>query len=56
MISMRLAAVLLAAVLLLPRAAAWDVLLLTAVTVAASLAPALRAARLKPITAMHHIG
>ncbi len=37
-------------------AAAWDVLLLTAVTVAASLAPALRAARLKPITAMHHIG
>jgi ABC-type lipoprotein release transport system permease subunit len=37
-------------------AAAQDVLLLTLVTVAASLAPALRAARLKPITAMHHIG
>jgi ABC-type antimicrobial peptide transport system permease subunit len=39
-----------------PGAAAADVLLLTLVTVAASLAPALRAARLKPITAMHHIG
>ena len=38
------------------RAAATDVLLLTLVTIAASLAPALRAARLKPITAMHHIG
>jgi ABC-type lipoprotein release transport system permease subunit len=37
-------------------AAVSDVLLLTLVTVAASLAPALRAARLKPITAMHHIG
>lgn len=37
-------------------AAATDVLLLTLVTIAASLAPALRAARLKPITAMHHIG
>ncbi len=37
-------------------AATQDVLLLTLVTVAASLAPALRAARLKPVTAMHHIG
>jgi putative ABC transport system permease protein len=37
-------------------AAASDVLLLTLVTVVASLGPALRAARLKPITAMHHIG
>jgi putative ABC transport system permease protein len=42
--------------LLRPGAAAGDVLLLTLVTVAASLGPALRAARLKPITAMHHIG
>jgi putative ABC transport system permease protein len=37
-------------------AAASDVLLLTLVTVVASLGPALRAARLKPVTAMHHIG
>ena len=37
-------------------AAVSDVLLLTLVTVVASLGPALRAARLKPITAMHHIG
>ncbi len=37
-------------------AATSDVLLLTLVTVVASLGPALRAARLKPITAMHHIG
>jgi putative ABC transport system permease protein len=42
--------------LLRPGAAAGDVLLLTLVTVVASLGPALRAARLKPITAMHHIG
>lgn len=33
-----------------------DVLLLAGVTVLASLYPARRAARLKPITAMHHIG
>jgi len=32
------------------------VLRLTAVVVLASLLPALRAARLKPVTAMHHIG
>ena len=37
-------------------AAVSDVLLLTLVTVGASLGPALRAARLKPITAMHQIG
>jgi putative ABC transport system permease protein len=33
-----------------------DVLFLAAVTVAAALLPARRAARLKPVTAMHHIG
>jgi ABC-type lipoprotein release transport system permease subunit len=39
-----------------PGGALFDVALLSLVTVLASLAPALRAARLKPITAMHHIG
>ncbi len=38
------------------RAIAGYVLRLTAVVVLASLLPALRAARLKPVTAMHHIG
>ncbi len=33
-----------------------DVVVLTLVTVLASVFPALRAARLKPVTAMHHIG
>jgi ABC-type lipoprotein release transport system permease subunit len=32
------------------------VVLLTLLVVLASLLPALRAARLKPVTAMHHIG
>jgi len=39
-----------------PRAIALRVVLLTVVTTAASLFPALRAARLRPVTAMHHIG
>jgi ABC-type lipoprotein release transport system permease subunit len=42
--------------LLRPGAIAGDVLLLTVVTVLASLYPATRAARLRPITAMHHVG
>jgi ABC-type lipoprotein release transport system permease subunit len=42
--------------LLQPRAVVGEVLFLAAVTVAASLLPARRAARLKPITAMHHVG
>ncbi|HYG69992.1 MAG TPA: FtsX-like permease family protein, partial [Anaeromyxobacteraceae bacterium] len=43
-------------VLLDPAAIATNVLALTAVTVAASVFPALRAARLRPVTAMHHVG
>ncbi len=42
--------------LLLPGQIAWYVLVFTGVTVLASLPPALRAARLQPVTAMHHIG
>jgi putative ABC transport system permease protein len=42
--------------LLRPATVLGDVLFLAAVTVAASLLPARRAARLKPITAMHHVG
>jgi ABC-type lipoprotein release transport system permease subunit len=42
--------------LLRPGTVLGDVLFLAAVTVAASLLPARRAARLKPITAMHHVG
>jgi len=42
--------------LLEPGWIAWDVLLFTAVTVGAALPPAFRAARLRPVTAMHHIG
>ena len=42
--------------LLRPGTVIGDVLFLAAVTVAASLLPARRAARLKPITAMHHVG
>ncbi|HET6413877.1 MAG TPA: FtsX-like permease family protein [Anaeromyxobacter sp.] len=42
--------------LLQPGWIAWDVLLFTAVTVGAALPPAFRAARLRPVTAMHHIG
>jgi putative ABC transport system permease protein len=42
--------------LLDPRAMATDVLFLSAVTVLASWLPARRAARLRPVTAMHHIG
>jgi ABC-type lipoprotein release transport system permease subunit len=42
--------------LLAPRAILSDVLLLAAITVAASIFPARRAARLKPVTAMHHVG
>jgi putative ABC transport system permease protein len=42
--------------LLDPSAIASDVALLAAITVAASILPARRAARLKPITAMHHVG
>jgi putative ABC transport system permease protein len=42
--------------LLDPRAIAGNVLLLAAITVAASILPAARAARLKPVTAMHHVG
>jgi len=39
-----------------PRAVLLDVLLLTGVTTVFALFPALRAARLRPVTAMHHIG
>jgi putative ABC transport system permease protein len=42
--------------LLQPSTIAWDAIVLALVTVLASLYPARRAARLKPITAMHHIG
>jgi ABC-type lipoprotein release transport system permease subunit len=42
--------------LLDPRAIAGDAALLAGVTVAASVFPARRAARLKPVTAMHHVG
>ena len=42
--------------LLAPRAIVADVLFLAAVTVLASWFPARRAARLKPVTAMHHVG
>jgi putative ABC transport system permease protein len=42
--------------LLEPRAILSDVAFLAAITIAASLLPARRAARLAPITAMHHIG
>jgi putative ABC transport system permease protein len=42
--------------LLQPGQIAWYVLVFTGVTVLASLPPALRAARLLPVTAMHHIG
>jgi ABC-type lipoprotein release transport system permease subunit len=42
--------------LLLPRSILQDVLFLAAVTVAASWFPARRAARLRPVTAMHHVG
>jgi len=42
--------------LLDPRAIAADVVFLAAVTIAASFLPARRAARLKPVTAMHHVG
>jgi ABC-type antimicrobial peptide transport system permease subunit len=42
--------------LLEPRAIIGDVLVLAAVTVAASVFPARRAARLRPVTAMHHVG
>jgi ABC-type lipoprotein release transport system permease subunit len=39
-----------------PGTVVFDVALLTTVTVLASIWPAVRAARLKPVTAMHHIG
>jgi ABC-type lipoprotein release transport system permease subunit len=42
--------------LVAPRAILQDVLLLAAITVAASIFPARRAARLRPVTAMHHVG
>jgi ABC-type lipoprotein release transport system permease subunit len=42
--------------LLVPGTIARDVLALTAVTVLASIFPARRAARLRPVTAMHHVG
>ena len=42
--------------LLDPRAIATDVVFLAAITIAASVLPARHAARLKPITAMHHVG
>jgi putative ABC transport system permease protein len=42
--------------LLDPRAIAANAAFLAAITIAASLLPARRAARLKPITAMHHVG
>jgi putative ABC transport system permease protein len=38
------------------KAAAWDALFVAAVTTAAALFPAFNAARLKPVSAMHHIG
>lgn len=41
---------------LLPGSIAANVAFITAVTTVASFFPALRAARLKPVTAMHHIG
>jgi ABC-type lipoprotein release transport system permease subunit len=37
-------------------AIATDVVLLSLITVVASVYPAVRAARLRPVTAMHHIG
>jgi ABC-type lipoprotein release transport system permease subunit len=43
-------------IVLQPAAIAVNVVALTAVTVIASILPALRAARLRPVTAMHHIG
>jgi ABC-type lipoprotein release transport system permease subunit len=43
-------------VVLDPAAIATNVAALTAVTVVASILPAFRAARLRPVTAMHHIG
>jgi ABC-type lipoprotein release transport system permease subunit len=42
--------------LLQPRAILSDVLLLSVITVLASILPARRAARLRPVTAMHHVG
>jgi putative ABC transport system permease protein len=39
-----------------PGTVVFDVALLTTVTILASIWPAVRAARLKPVTAMHHIG
>ncbi len=42
--------------LLLPRTIVWDAVLLAALTVVASVFPARRAARLRPVTAMHHVG
>jgi ABC-type lipoprotein release transport system permease subunit len=42
--------------LLDPRAIAGNVLLFSGITVAASILPAVRAARLRPVTAMHHVG
>jgi putative ABC transport system permease protein len=42
--------------LLQPGSIVWYVVLFTVVTVAAALPPAFRAARLRPVTAMHHIG
>jgi ABC-type lipoprotein release transport system permease subunit len=42
--------------LLDPRAIAGNVLLFAGITVAASILPAVRAARLRPVTAMHHVG
>jgi ABC-type lipoprotein release transport system permease subunit len=42
--------------LLDPRAIALDVLFLATITVLASVFPARRAARLRPVTAMHHVG
>jgi putative ABC transport system permease protein len=42
--------------LLAPRAILADGLLLAGITVAASIFPARRAARLRPVTAMHHVG
>jgi ABC-type lipoprotein release transport system permease subunit len=41
---------------MLGRAVVGDVLFIVAVTTAASLVPAFHAARLRPVTAMHHIG
>jgi ABC-type lipoprotein release transport system permease subunit len=42
--------------LLDPRAIVTDAALLALVTVVASIFPARRAARLRPVTAMHHVG